>query len=170
MEQENNPTHVQAPKTSPKDFFIHLLHMVLLYGSIASLTTAVFQIINITIPDPVSNGEGFNYMATQAKQLLRGALSYLIVFFPVFIGLSMFLNKNYRTNPEKRNLRVRRWLIYFTLFVAIITILSSLVGVVDAFLNGELTLRFGLKVLTLLVVSCAVVGYYGIDIKKHKTE
>lgn len=158
-----------TPKTSPKDFFLHLLHMVLLYASIASFITAIFQIININIPD-LTNVEGGLYSAQNARELLRNALSYLIVFFPVFIGLSLYITKKFRDNPEKRNLRIRRWLIYFTLFVAIITILSSLVGVVNAFLNGELTLRFGLKVLTLLLVAGAVLGYYGVDVQKHKTE
>lgn len=157
----------QKIKTSPKDFFLHLLSMVTLYAAATSLGTVFFQIINITIPDPLLSGY---YDSLSARSILRNALSFVIVFFPAYLGLTVYLSKLYEKDENKRNLRIRRWLIYFTLFIAALIILFSITSLVNHLLDGELTLRFFLKLLTVVTISGSVLGYYFFDIKKHKTE
>lgn len=160
----------EKQKTSAKDFFLHLLSIVTLYVSAISLGTVLFQVINLYIPDTIGNGYGYYPSVTTIKDTLRNALSLVIVFFPVYAGTIVYLAKMYSHDPHKRDLRVRKWLIYFTLFAAIIIILSSLASLVHTLLGGELTSRFVLKVLTIMGISAGVLGYYGIDIKKHGTE
>lgn len=159
----------EKQKTSAKDFFLHLLSIVTLYVSAISLGTVLFQVINLYIPDVVGN-DGYYPSVSVVKDTLRNALSLVIVFFPVYLGTVMYLTKMYVQDPLKRDLRVRKWLIYFTLFAAIIIILSSLASLVHTLLGGELTSRFVLKVLTIMGISAGVLGYYGMDIKKHGTE
>ena len=158
-------------KTSPKDFFLHLLSIVTLYVSAIGLGTVLFQVINLYIPD-AAIGNGYDYYpnVTTVKDTLRNALSLVIVFFPVYVGTVMYLAKMYAQDPHKRDLRVRKWLIYFTLFAAVIIILSSLASLVHTLLGGELTSRFVLKVLSIMAISAGVLGYYGTDIKRHQTE
>jgi hypothetical protein len=45
-----------------------------------------------------------------------------------------------------------------------------LVALVRNFLEGELTLRFGLKVLTVGFVTGSIFGYYLNDVKKDKAQ
>lgn len=154
-------------KTTPKDFFLHLLSIVMLYASAIAFSTLIFQYINIFIPDAIQSDY---WSFDHSRGLARGALATLIVVFPIYIWVSWFLNKNYAKNPEKRDLRIRKWLIYFTLFVAAIVIVVDLVQLVRQFLEGELTIRFLLKVLTVGFVAGSIFGYYLNDIKKNKTE
>ncbi|KKW42553.1 MAG: hypothetical protein UY92_C0006G0114 [Candidatus Magasanikbacteria bacterium GW2011_GWA2_56_11] len=157
-----------AVKASPRDFFLHLLAMVLLYASAASFTAVIYQLINLSIPDPLEQNGYFS--ETGARSILRHALSMLIVMFPVYIGITLYLQKVYTRNEAKRGLKIRRWLIYLTLFAAALIILFSLVSLLNRFMNGELTLRFALKLLTLLFVTGSIFGYYLWDVRKHQIE
>src|SRR3989344_1090537 len=67
--------------------------------------------------------------------------------------------------PEKNNLSIRKWLIYITLFVAGIAVLGDLIVVLNIFLGGELTTRFVLKILVVLVVVGSAFLYYFYDLK-----
>jgi sterol desaturase/sphingolipid hydroxylase (fatty acid hydroxylase superfamily) len=159
------PTH---PKTSPKDFFLHLLAMIALYGSAVSFTAVVFQYINLGIPDPIEQAQYFS--AENARDIIRRSLSFLIILFPVYLATVWQLLKIYKKHPEKLGLWVRRWLTYLTLFVAALIIIFDLVALVNKLLDGELTTRFFLKVIAILFVAGSIFGYYLWDIRKHKTE
>ena len=164
-------TSVNQPKikTSPKDFFLHLLAIVTLYASAASFITTVFQYINLAFPDVLEGGRDY-WAAQGARSAIRFALSSLIVVFPVYVWVMWFLNKSYIKEPEKRNLRIRRWLIYFTLFVTALIIIGDLVALVNNLLGGEFTVRFILKVLTVFFVAASVFYYYFSDLRKYRTE
>jgi hypothetical protein len=152
--------------TSPKDFFLHLLAMIVLYASAISFTTAVFQYINIGIPDPLEQ----YFYAEGAYQTIRTALSFLIVMFPVYLLTNWRLHKSYVSDTSKRNIWVRKWLLYFTLFVTALIIIFDLVFLVRSLLEGELTLRFGLKLLTIFFTAGSIFGYYFWDLKRFKTD
>ena len=96
---------------------------------------------------------------------VRWSVSMLIILFPVLVWISRLLNRDLENEPEKHAIAVRRWLIHFTLFVAGITILVDLVTLVYNFLGGELSLRFLLKVLSVLIVAGLVFGYYLLEVK-----
>ena len=163
---ENIP--IPKLKTSPRDFFLHLLSIVMLYASAIAFITLLFQYINLLIPDIIQDS---SYWAIGSiKDLGRGALATLIVVFPVYIWVSWFLNKDYTNNPEKRDLRIRKWLLYFTLFAAAIVIVVDFVTLIRSFLEGELSIRFLLKVLTVGFVAGSIFGYYLTDIKKSKVD
>ena len=155
-------------KTSPKDFFLHLLAIISLYVSAGSFITLMFQYVNLAFPDKL---EGADYWVRQsAYSGIRWSIASLVVVFPVYILTSWFLNKSYLKEPEKRNLRIRRWLIYFTLFAAAAIVIGDLVALVYQLLGGELTPRFLLKVLTVFFVAGSVFSYYFFDLRKHRTE
>lgn len=153
-------------KTTPKDFFLNLLAIVALYTSAIGFLTLVFQIINVAFPDPISP-EGF-YNISGYHDQIRWSIATLVIVFPVYLWVSWFLNKDYKKHPEKRDLRIRKWLLYFTLFAAALIIIGDLVTLINFFLQGELTIRFILKVLAVLFVAGSVFYYYLTDIRKHK--
>ena len=105
MENQIKP---QAPKTSPKDFFLNLLSTVSLYMASASFIVLIFQYINIFFPDTLDSNNYSNPLQS-AYSAIRFAVSSLVVAFPVYIGTIWYMNKEYVTNPEKRNVRVRKW-------------------------------------------------------------
>jgi|SRR3989344_6499994 len=158
---------INQVKASPKDIFLHLLVIITLYASSISFLILIFKYIEVLFPDKLEGG-GYYYF-TNAYSTIRFAISTLIVVFPVFILSSRYLNKSYDRNPAERNFRVRKWLIYFTLFVTAVIIIGDLVALINNLLGGELTTRFILKVLTVFFVAGSIFGYYLADVKKHKT-
>ncbi len=80
------------------------------------------------------------------------------------------MEKSYQRDPVKKRLRIRRWLIYFTLFVAALIIIGDLVSLIYNFLGGELTTHFILKVLAIFFVATSTFIYYFWQIKQQKEE
>ncbi len=151
---------MEKHKTSPKDIFLQLLSIVTLYGSAAAILTLFFQYINLYVPDLLSYGS-----VESARQAIRFAVSSLIIVFPVYLWVMRFLENTYVAEPERKEIRIRKWLVYFTLFAAGLIIMGDLVALVNSFLNGELTTRFLLKILSVFLLAGAVFWYYYWDMK-----
>ena len=149
-------------KSSPKDVFMHLFAIILLYISAGSFLTLVFQLINYKFPDQLNHYFGGGP--------IRWAIASLVVIFPVFLWASRFLERDLARNPDKGDLRIRKWLLYFTLFAAAGFIIGDLVTLIFNFLEGELTVRFLLKVLAVLVLAAGVFGYYLYSLRKKSGE
>jgi hypothetical protein len=145
--------------TTPKDFFLYVGVMVALYVSAFSLLALLFNYINILFPDQLDFYRG-NFSSA-----VRFSIASLIIIFPTYLVLTNVLNKDLRRNPEKKSIWIRKWLIYLTLFIAGVTIIVDLIILVNTFLGGEITVRFGLKILSVLIVTGAVFGYYIQDLK-----
>ena len=152
----------QISRSRPKEVFLHLLEIITLYISAGALITLFFQYINYFFPLATEYNYGGEF---HGAGLIRGAVAALIVAFPVYIGVSILLNKLYVKEPEIRTLRVRRWLLNFTLFLTALIVIGDLISLVWNFLNGELTLRFILKILSIFAVAASVFVYYLIDLK-----
>lgn len=153
---------MEQTKNTPRDFFLYLLSSVTLYYSAVWLITLWYQYINHWFPEPnqyAGASEGIS-------SLMRWALASLIIVFPVYIIVTHFLNKDMDKHPEKREMRIRKWLIYITLFIAAITIIVDLVALVFNLLDGDFTARFLLKVLSVFIVSGMVFGYYFYEIRR----
>ena len=144
----------QKPKTAPKDFFFHLGAIIALYVSVWSILALLFEVITYAFPGPFDE---FSFSAAN----ISWQVASLIVIFPIYIVLSWMLLRAETTTPEKRDLSVRKWLLYFTLFIAGGAILADLVVLLNAFLQGEeMTMGFVLKICAVLIVASAVFAYY----------
>ncbi|MFH1098479.1 MAG: DUF5671 domain-containing protein [Candidatus Uhrbacteria bacterium] len=145
------------PRTGPKDIFLHLLAIIALYLTATHVGVLGFQLINEWIADPLNtgccDGAPFDY------SLLRWALAVLLIVGPVYAGVRWYLERDVAKNPEKRALRTRRWLLSFTVFAAAIVIIGDLIAVLNRFLQGELTMRFALKIFLILIIAAAVFAF-----------
>ncbi|MDP3901679.1 MAG: DUF5671 domain-containing protein [bacterium] len=159
---------MNTAKSSPKDVFLHLLAIIALYFSAGSFIALIFQYINLGYPDLVSSDGYYGLQSIYA--VMRWSIASLIIIFPVYLFTTRALINSYNKEPDKRELRIRKWLVYFTLFVAALIIMGDLVALIFNLLNGELTVRFLLKILTILFVAGAVFGYYIYDLKNIKRD
>lgn len=96
---------------------------------------------------------------------IRWALAAIVVAYPVFLFLWRHLLRAMEREPERRQSRVHRWLTYFSLFCAAVTILTDLITLVYFAFEGELTARFLLKVLVLFVVAGAAFIYLALTLR-----
>lgn len=154
---------LERPHTTPKDFFIHLGSIISLYVTAVSLLALLFQLINSLFPDPALYEYAGNYSSG-----IRFAIASLIIAFPLYLWLTRMVSRDMMLRPETAELPIRKWLTYFTLFIAGATVAVDLVVLINTFLSGELTIRFLLKVVAVLFVAAAIFTYYRFDLKRDK--
>jgi len=142
-----------------RDAFFHLLMFVALYTSVISMIVLFFNYINILFPDPATE----TYAGYYDGQLtsIRWSIAAVIVSFPLFFWLARILLKEMQRHIEKAASGVRRWLTYLTLFVTAAALMGDVITLVYYLLNGELSTRFFLKVLIILILAgCGFVYYF----------
>lgn len=130
---------------SPKQFFLHLFATGALFAAVISLLTIIFQSVNVWLPDTLSYYGGVN-------ESMRLALAALLVFTPSYLWAMNKLAKDADGQVP--------WLSHLTVFVAGITFLVDLMIVFYQFFGGELTARFGVKSLAVLLVAAGVFYFY----------
>lgn len=149
-------------KTSPKDFFLHLLSNVALYYCAGWLVSLLYDYINYFY-----GRQSYAYGAEFFSGSMRWAIASLVIVFPVYIIVMRMLNRDMDANPEKRNLRVRKWLMYLTLSLASIALVVDLVALIYQFLSGDYATTFFLKVLAVALVAGLVFAYYFYELRRE---
>ncbi len=151
-------------KVTPKDFFLWAGAMVSLYGSVVALITLLFQYINYAYPDMLTNAY---FYADPYNGSIRFSMSALIVLTPIFLVLMRLIRSSIKADPSRADIWVRRWFLYLTLFVAGITMAVDLIVLVNYFLNGDVTMRFVLKVLVVLLIAGAGFLHFLADLRGY---
>lgn len=152
------------PRSTAKDVFLHLLSVGTLYVAVISLIALFFQYINVKFPDALD----FYYLGS--LDIIRQSMASLFIVWPVYVLVTFLIYKDLVDAPGKHETGIRKWLLYLTLFVTSITIIVDLVTLVNYFLNGEITTRFMLKVLTVLIAAGSVFAYYLWDLRRDPSE
>lgn len=148
-------------KTTPKDFFLHLGAIVALYISVISVITLLLAIIDQLYPKP------FEYVDPYAGGV-SVALSMIFIASPLYFMFMRFIVSGEKEQPEKRELSVRKWLTFVTLFVAGLAMAIDLIVLLQKFFAGEeITFAFVLKVLAIILVLATVFGYYLYDARSN---
>ena len=148
-------------KVTPKDFFLWVGAMIALYGSAFALLALLFQYIDHAFPDPLA------YYVDPYSGGMRFAMASLIVLVPVALILMRFIRKDINRYSEKADLWVRRWALVLTVFIAGSTVVGDLIAVINAFLGGDLTTRFVLKVAVVLLVAGAIFLHFLADLRGY---
>ncbi len=149
-------------QNNAKHFALQLGALITLFVSVGSLISLLFGVITLTFPDP-ANG---SWEGTGAIDAIRWGMALLVVFFPAYVALTRMVNTGRRSSGVPY-LGVTKWLIYLALVIGGMTLLGDFVAVIYNFLNGELTTRFLLKALTMLVVVGLPFAYYLYDTRGY---
>jgi hypothetical protein len=149
-------------ENTAKNFALQLGSLIALYVSIGFLLSLLFGIITIAYPDAADN----YYLYESATSQVRFSIAALIVFFPTYLILTRLVN-NIRRNEHGAYLTLTKWLIYLSLLVAGGVILGDLVAIINAFLNGDIAIRFVLKALAVFIVVGAAFTYYLLDARGY---
>ncbi len=149
----------QKPKTTAADFFLHLGVVAVLYTFVGFLINLLFTVIDVAYP-PVAE----NYFVSPS---ISFPVAALIVLFPVFVLLSYLTLKTYAVDQTKKQLGVRKWLAFLTLFVTGVIVAGDLITIIYYFLDGrDMTVSFLLKALSLLVIATIIFVYYAQDLRE----
>lgn len=152
------------PRSTAKDVFSYLLAFSMLYVGLVSFITLIFQYIEVKFPDVLGAWYGSNL------EIIRASMATLVVVWPVCILVNHLIDKDRAGSEGKSDAAIRKWLIYLTLFVTAITMVVDLITLINYFLNGEITVRFVLKVLVVLVTVGLVFWFELWDLKHSPAE
>ena len=97
---------------------------------------------------------------TLAGTGLADNLAALIVAFPIYLFVVRLILRTLRQNPEGSESPVRKWLTYLAMLIAVGIVIGDLVTFLAYFLRGDLTVRFVLKDVVVLVIAGGVLLYY----------
>lgn len=151
---------MDRPRTEPRDVFIYLLATMTLYASACAVITLLFQFVNLQFPDPLDSS-GY------VSENIRWALAELIILFPVYFWSTRVLEGEAARDPAKAAMRIRRWMLCLTLFLAGLLIIGDLVCLIYRLLGGELTARFVLKAASIVAVAGAIFAYYRSALRRN---
>jgi hypothetical protein len=150
---------------SARDAFFHLLTFAALYTWATSLILLLMTYIDFAFPDPAWQT---SYQALEAAlSSIRASLAALIVSFPIFLILWHFLLREVQRHPEKAKGAIRRWLGYLSLFVGVVTLSTDTITFVYYLFEGQLTIRFLLKVSVLFLIAGSLVYYLGFTLRSE---
>jgi hypothetical protein len=139
---------------SARDAFFYLLS----FSTLAIWTQALGQLgfifINTYLPDPIAYSYG------DPAFEVAFCLARMMVAYPVYLLLMRQLLKELSLYREKSYSGVRKWLTYLTLLVVSLIAIGTVIAFLTSFLRGELTLRFLLKVMVVLLIDGGVLWYY----------
>jgi len=155
------PVPRKRVSSSPKDAFLFLMLFSTLYTAAFALGSMMFDVINLYLPQP---GE----RAYPTIMSLRYGLASAVVSFPIFVFMSTLIARETARNPGQRISPIRRWLTYLTLFIASISIVADLTALILRFLEGDITLRFGLKVAVVGILAGGAFWYYLRDLRRDE--
>lgn len=144
--------------------FFYLLSLVALVFISLSTGIIIFQIINKTVADDLSLAPG-GFM----QDALRFAISAIVIAAPIYFAMMWLINKNLLAGKLDKESGIRKWLTYFILLVSAVVMIGWLIGTLNSFLNGELTVKFILKSLTAILISAAIFSFYLYDIRRPDT-
>ncbi len=141
---------------------MHLLSNLGLYYCAGWLVSLLYDYINYSFGTTSYYGGDSAWFSGS----MRWAIASLVIVFPVYVWITHSLNKDLEAHPEKRELRIRKWMMYITLSLAAIALIADLIALIYQFLSGEFAPTFFLKVLSVAVVASLVFGYYFYELRR----
>jgi len=139
-----------------REAFQHLLAFAALYSWVLAVVFLLLGFLDHHLPDPADPPVPERVVWSG----MRWQLALVLVSFPAFLGFTRTTLREIARVPERARSPIRRWLTYLTLFVASLALGGDVVALVFRLLEGELTLRFLLKALVVLVVAGGAFAYY----------
>lgn len=157
-----NTQEVFSKKASTVEIVINFFSFILLGIFTTSLGMLLYGVINYFFEDKLNN----YYSVGSSSESIHYSIAALIISFPLYYLAMRFWFKRFREDEGKIESRLTKWITYLVLLVAAITIVGDLIVVIFSMLQGEITVRFFLKALTIFVIAGSVFGFYFLERKK----
>lgn len=157
-----NRVYCYYMEQTPRNIVLQVGSLIALYLSVSFLLTLIFGLINLAFPIASDS-----YWETEgAREGIRLGIAMVVVFFPTYLVLTRLVNR-YRRHENGLYQTITRWLVYFSLLVGGLVMLSTMVTVIYTFLNGDITTRFFLKAGAVFAITGLAFYYYLLDLRSY---
>ena len=151
-------------KASAVDVVVNFFTFILLCIVATALGTLYFQVINKHFPDRLAAISGVGEWIRTST--IHYAIASLVIAFPLyFVAIRIWFQK-FSEDEGRVESRLTKWLTYLVLLVASVIIVGDFITVLYKLFQGEVTARFFLKALTILVVAGMIFGFYYLERRK----
>lgn len=144
----------------PKNVFVYLLNFLTLYLSALGAAFVIWGLADHWFADPLDT-----YVTGQP---IRTGIAMLVVAFPVFLYMSRQIGRSVASGEMSERSMIKKVLTYLTLFLLAITTIVDLISVIYNFLGGDLTARFAVRGIGILLIAGFVFLYYLSDLKEPR--
>ena len=158
----NHHAEKKSSVGAAQNFFVYLVSFLALGFLVFGWGGIVFQFINKFFPDPLL----IAYQGIYDQDAVKFGIASVFVALPIFLLVSTYIIGQLRQGGIAEESKVRKWLTFIVLFFASATAISDLISILFNFLGGEITVRFVLKALVIMLIALAVFGYYFWDMRK----
>ena len=140
-----------------RDVFLHLTAAASLFTGVGHALTLVFSYINLLFPDAAASSA---LEPDVDRNLIPLSMAAVLVSFPLFVLVMRRILRELHAAPHRAQSSARRWVSYATLYLASGVLAGDLIALVAGALQGDLTVRFLLKCLSVFAVAGAAFWYY----------
>ena len=162
----NGDTNIHSAP-SMWDAFEHILLFISLYVLATAIAFILHYFIDHWFP---AVEDTTRYIAHGfGKTMLRIYNASVIVSYPLFVFFFWRITKRTMEFPPLRGLHSRKFLIYLTLVVTFLIMISYIIYTIFSFLEGNITLNFVLHLIVTLTVAGSVFGYYLQQVREDRT-
>lgn len=151
--------------TSTAEIVINFFSFILLGIVTTALGTLYFAVINDFFPDALNAGYS-SYYYSRISDTIHYAIAALIIGYPMYFLAVRLWFKKFRLDETKVESKLTKWLTYLVLLASSVTIVGDLIYTLYTFLQGEISVRFFLKALTVIVIAGMIFGFYYLERKK----
>ncbi len=153
------PSHgndkIFSKKSTAGEIVVNLFSFVALGFVAVYLGILYYNLIDHFFPDLLAKG----YDGLASSRAIHYAIAVILVGFPMYWMAVKFWFSRFEKDAGKFESWLTRWLTYLVLLVVAIVVVGDLVAVVFYFLQGEISVRFFLKALVILVISGGFLGF-----------
>lgn len=149
-------------KTTTVEIVINFFSFILLGIFATSLGMLLYGIINYFFTDKLRNF----YSPATSSETIHYAIAALIISFPLYYFTMRFWFRSFSEEEGRVESRLSKWITYLVLLVAAVTIVGDLIVVIFSMLQGEITVRFFLKALTIFTIAGGIFSFYYLERKK----
>lgn len=147
--------------------FLYILFFISLYVVATAMGGLFNQWIDKLIPNP-TNQLSYGSLDSLNETMVRVYVSSLIVGYPIFAFLAVILHKQTQKQPQIKNLRSRKLLIYTTLVGTFIIMIGNIISTIFNFLGGSVTLNTLGHLGVTFLISGSIFFYFLHEVKTDK--
>lgn len=160
--KEYNITMENKKIGSAGEFFVYLVNFLSLGFLTTGIGAILFQTINKFIRETDSIGI---WSSTISQESAKYGVASVFVAGIIFFIIARLINNFLKEEKIEEQSASRKWITYIVLFIAVAIMVGSLINLVFRFLDGELAIKFILKIISVLALSGSVFVYYFYDLK-----
>lgn len=154
----DTPAGTPVPKATTIDLAVNLFSFLLLGIVVSAFIVLCFSLIEHALPDAAERVDG--HLQIMISQTIHRSMASIAIAFPLYLFAMRWWIRRFSTGHERSEAAVTRRITYLVLMVASAVIVCDLITLVYSLLQGEMTIRFLLKLAAVLGIATIVFSFY----------